>query len=77
MSHFAAGGHAPALLGQLSAKSFNTRLSIDFEDESTVRFNCAFAVYEGQGKYLVVYTEHNGYHVFMARCVTRTHCEAY
>lgn len=52
----------PELEGMLTAYDFEGGVAVTFEDGSHVSFNHAFARFEGDD--LVIYTEHNGYHVF-------------
>ena len=65
MNHFIASEHTPELNGTLTGYDFDGPVTIVFDDYSNVNFQHAFARREGEkGKYLVVYTEHCGYHVF-------------
>ncbi len=60
----------PARLGTLTAEDFPTGLSpveVEFEDGSYVMFNHAF--YSREDRWIAVYTEHNGYHLFFADSV--------
>lgn len=65
MNHFIASEHTPELDGKLTGDEFDGPVTIVFDDYSNATFQHAFAKREGKdGKYLVVYTEHCGYHVF-------------
>lgn len=54
--------HKPELAGTLKAGDFDGEVILTFEDGSLVHFQYAFARQEGE--FLVVYTEHCGYHAF-------------
>jgi hypothetical protein len=60
--------HVPELAGRLDAFSFPDRddgtVVLTFEDGSVVVFQHAFTCMEGE--WVVVYTEHCGYHAFLA-----------
>ena len=58
--HFPAAHHRPDLIGQLRAGDFEL-LAIDFPDGSQWITD---ALIRRENGYVVVYTEHSGYHVF-------------
>jgi hypothetical protein len=77
MSHFPAGEHTPQMpqITKLTTESFNSCITITFRDDSQLHFEHAFAVREGP--YWVLYSEHNGYHVFNVDCVENVTAEEY
>lgn len=58
-AHF--GRHAPELLGKLTAHDFTGGVIVTMQDGSCFAMTYGFARWEGD--WLVLYTEHNGYHV--------------
>jgi hypothetical protein len=56
--------HRPWFAGYLSVFDFpQTPVAVNFDDGSFVCFDSAFFVQEDE--FLVIYTEHQGYHVFL------------
>ena len=55
----------PILLGRLSAKDFpqDSSVTIELFEGSVCRFRNAF--YHHEGKWIVIYSEHAGYHMFL------------
>jgi hypothetical protein len=66
MTHYPT--QAPELLGRLTAQDFDDGdVNLTFEDGSHVFFASAFM--RREGKYWAIYTEHCGYHLFLAASV--------
>lgn len=66
--HFPAHHHHPEMLGRLTGYDFGGEVCYEHHDGTKLFFTHAFARFEETDgtKYLVVYTEHNGYHVLYA-----------
>jgi hypothetical protein len=62
--------HYPELAEKLTAHDFHSDdlVMVDFEDNSRCDFKHAF--FRREGKYVVVYTEHCGYHSFYDNSIT-------
>ena len=65
--------HRPELVNKLIAGEFRDRVALHFEDGGFVMFEYALAVREGgtdgNHPFVVVYTEHCGYHVFYTNSI--------